>query len=274
MTEPEVIDVDISREVVVRQGEPAPPPAIFGSEDPNQIIATATARANALSRVIEDKKLYSMIQGRKHVTVEGWTLLGSLCGVFPVVEWTRPLPDGSGWEARVEARTLGGVVVGAAEAECTRGEKTWRTRDDYALRSMAQTRATSKAMRLPLSFVMTLAGFDATPAEEMPSDAAPRQEERRQPQPPRQQPPQERRIQAEVPPFMQELAEELKKRGATLSDVGRGLKLTEDQMNREGVLMAVAKVVDDGVAVWQLLDIVLAPAEEEPEVEEAPVEVV
>ena len=33
---------------------------------------------------------------------------------------------------------------------------------------MAQTRATSKALRQPLGFVITLAGFDPTPAEEMP----------------------------------------------------------------------------------------------------------
>ena len=43
-----------------------------------------------------------------------------------------------------------------------------KPRDDYALRSMAQTRATSKALRQPLGFVMSLAGFDPTPAEEMP----------------------------------------------------------------------------------------------------------
>jgi hypothetical protein len=35
---------------------------------------------------------------------------------------------------------------------------------------MAQTRATSKALRQPLGFVMTLAGYAATPAEEMPRE--------------------------------------------------------------------------------------------------------
>jgi hypothetical protein len=35
---------------------------------------------------------------------------------------------------------------------------------------MAQTRATSKALRQPLGFVVTLAGFNATPAEEMPRE--------------------------------------------------------------------------------------------------------
>ena len=48
-----------------------------------------------------------------------------------------------------------------------RSEKSWAGRDDFALRSMAQTRATSKALRMPLGFVVTLAGYLATPAEEM-----------------------------------------------------------------------------------------------------------
>jgi hypothetical protein len=86
-----------------------------------------------------------------------------------------------GWEARVIARTRMGEVVGSAEAECLRSEDAWSftpppnkygktppARDDYALRSMAQTRAVSKALRLPLGFVMQLAGFNPTPAEEMP----------------------------------------------------------------------------------------------------------
>ena len=96
-----------------------------------------------------------------------------MLGVFPVVVWSKPvMVDGKhvGWEARVEARTRDGSVVGAAEAECMVSERTWGSRDDYARRSMAQTRATSKAMRGPLGFVMTLAGFEATPAEEMPRD--------------------------------------------------------------------------------------------------------
>ena len=38
---------------------------------------------------------------------------------------------------------------------------------------MAQTRATSKALRLTLGFVMELAGFDATPADEIPRGDGP-----------------------------------------------------------------------------------------------------
>jgi hypothetical protein len=124
--------------------------------------------ATELGKLITSRRLYKDIQGRKHVLVEGWTLLGSMLGVFPDTEWTRQIEGG--WEARVVAKTLNGQVVGAAEAMCTHSENTWRNRDEYALRSMAQTRAVSKALRLPLGFVMQLAGYEATPAEEMPTD--------------------------------------------------------------------------------------------------------
>lgn len=143
----------------------AAPPTLFGTNDPKAIITAATAQANSLATVVRDKRLASHIEGKEYVRVEGWTLLGTMLGVFPICTWTRPLEDG--WEARVEARTLAGQLVGAAEAQCTRDERNWQTRAGYALRSMAQTRATAKALRLPLGFVMSLAGYESTPAEEM-----------------------------------------------------------------------------------------------------------
>jgi hypothetical protein len=156
-------------------------PGLFGTGDPRLVIARAVEVADELARVIRDKRLSVRISGREHVFVEGWTLLGTMLGVFPVLSWSRPLDDG--WEARVEARTLDGRIVGAAESMCLRSEKEWgpkptrgKAKDEFALRSMAATRATSKALRQPLGFVMSLAGFEVTPAEEMPAeetDAAP-----------------------------------------------------------------------------------------------------
>jgi hypothetical protein len=156
--------------------EPSAPTTmrLFGTDDPELVIARAVKAADALARVIREKQLFIRIRGDEYVRVEGWTLLGSMLGVFPVVEWTRKLEDG--WEARVEARTLDGRVVGAAESECLRSEAKWAKADDYAIRSMAATRATSKALRLPLGFVMKIAGFDPTPAEEIPADSAPKAE--------------------------------------------------------------------------------------------------
>lgn len=140
---------------------------LFGGASPVEVVHQTTLVADALADVLKKKRLFAAIQGKNYVTVEGWTLLGSMLGVFPVCVWTKELEDG--WEARVEARTRDGAVVGAAEAECRRSEKTWSSRDSYALRSMAQTRATSKALRQPLGFVVKLAGYEATPSDEMPS---------------------------------------------------------------------------------------------------------
>ncbi|HXI67685.1 MAG TPA: hypothetical protein VNH41_07105, partial [Steroidobacteraceae bacterium] len=123
--------------------------------------------AGALKDVLTQQGLTQKIGSGEHVLVSGWTLLGSMLGVFPVCVWSHKLENG--WEARVEARTRNGEVVGAAEAMCTRDEAKWKNRDEYALRSMAQTRATSKALRQPLGFVVTLAGYNETPAEEVPT---------------------------------------------------------------------------------------------------------
>src|SRR3990167_99167 len=132
---------------------------------PSRRVQEASEIAKALSQVVEQQELYANISGRRHVLYEGWTTLGALVGVFPKVICSRPTENG--WEARVEAVTLSGAVVGAAEATCSRDENNWKDRDDYALRSMAQTRAGAKALRMPLGFIMSLAGFDAPPAEEM-----------------------------------------------------------------------------------------------------------
>ena len=142
-----------------------PTVTLFRTDDPVQVLAEATRTADALADVLKSRNLTTNIQGKDHVQVEGWQTLGSMLGVTPVCVWTRSL--GNGWEARVEARTLDGRIVGSAEAMCTRDERMWANRDDYALRSMAQTRATSKALASPLRFIVTLAGYQGTPAEEM-----------------------------------------------------------------------------------------------------------
>jgi hypothetical protein len=188
VSNPEIIDSETG-ELVRVPGElvpyEAPPPAtLFGTSDPAMLIERAQSHAKALVGVIRSQHLYKTIGNKNHVLVEAWTLLGSMLGVFPVVVWTRRTQDPEGWEARVEARTLAGAVVGAAEGQCTRAENMWswepigkggrklQPRDDYALRSMAQTRATSKALRGPLGFIIVLAGYEATPAEEMPAAPA------------------------------------------------------------------------------------------------------
>jgi hypothetical protein len=162
---------------------PQTPANLFLTNDPRMFLTRAGQVADALATMIRQQKLSIRIRGRDYVLVEGWTALGSLLGVFPVTEWTRPVEDG--WEARVSARTRAGEIVGAAESMCTRKETKWEDRDEYAIRSMAATRATAKALRQPLGFVMALAGFDPTPLDEIDNTDTPEAEREPEPAPPR-----------------------------------------------------------------------------------------
>lgn len=94
---------------------------------------------------------------------------GNVDGRRQIIETTTTTydVDGYDWEARVEIRTPGGVVVGIAEAMVSRTEETWNRRDEYALRSMAETRAESRAWRKATGWIVHLAGYNPTPAEEM-----------------------------------------------------------------------------------------------------------
>lgn len=172
MTEP----VDVEYEEIARYGETLPAVRevgvanLFGAADPVAVIEQAERVASAVAAVIEAKGLFKQIGPKKHVLVEGWTLLGSMLGVFPVTEWTRPIKDShgkDGWEARVVAVTRAGETVGTRESMCSRSETRWAKADDYAIRSMAQTRAVSGALSSPLRFIMELAGYAGTPEAEM-----------------------------------------------------------------------------------------------------------
>jgi hypothetical protein len=148
--------------------EPPSPPTLFGTSDPKLALARMGEVASALVDVIKDRGLYARIGGHEHITAEGWTTLGGMLGIVPVVVWTKPNESGDGYLARVEARTLDGRVVGAAESECSRAERRWRDADAYAIRSMSQTRAIGRALRAPLGQIVVLAGYEPAAAEEMP----------------------------------------------------------------------------------------------------------
>lgn len=168
MTDPNPIEAQVVPETQALAVRPSQEVGLFGTSDPGIVIDRAKIVAQALKDVIVKQGLVSKIQGKEYPRCEAWTLLGTMIGVFPVLCWSKPVEGG--WEARVEARTKDGAVVGAAEAQCLRAERNWSNRDDFALRSMAQTRATAKCLRMPLGFVMSLSGFEVTPAEEMVSD--------------------------------------------------------------------------------------------------------
>ena len=165
MTTEEIVEGELLPDVI----ENPPPNTLFGTRDPKVALQRMSDIASVLVDVIKDRRLYARISGHEHITAEGWTTLGGMLGVVPVVCWTKPNESGDGYLARVEARTLDGRVVGAAESECSRAERRWKTADPYAIRSMAQTRAIGRALRAPLGQIVVLAGYDPTGAEEIPT---------------------------------------------------------------------------------------------------------
>jgi hypothetical protein len=141
-------------------------PALFDMA-PLEKVKFVTEMANVLKDVIEKQRLYTVIQGKKHVQVDGWTTLGTLLGILPREKSVIELPDSS-FVAEVElVRYDSGRVVAGASSLCSVEEKRWATADKYARRSMAVTRATGKAYRLAFSWIIKMAGYESTPAEEM-----------------------------------------------------------------------------------------------------------
>jgi hypothetical protein len=78
--------------------------------------------------------------------------------------------DGYSYESRVEVYK-DGALISAAVGLCTRSEESWNRSPDYALSGMAQTRATSRSIAQAARWIVALAGYSGTPAEEMPAQA-------------------------------------------------------------------------------------------------------
>jgi hypothetical protein len=168
----DVVDGTAVEESTALVERPHEAPALFRTDDPVEVLSKAAEVANALKGVVKQQGLIQNISGKEHPKVEAWQTLGSMLGVTAVCTHTEKTQDRHGkfaYLAHVEAR-LNGQVVGRGEAMCSTSENRWAKADDYAILSMAQTRATSKALKGPLGWVMKLAGYEATPAEEMPGE--------------------------------------------------------------------------------------------------------
>lgn len=136
---------------------------------PQQLVSQAVEIANELKRIIKEQELIVTFGGSgEHVLVEGWSTMAAMLGVIAREKSVTKHADGT-WEAFVDLVSLKtGAVIGGASSIVGMDEKSWASKPDFSRRSMAITRATGKAFRLAFSWVMTLAGYKTTPAEDMP----------------------------------------------------------------------------------------------------------
>lgn len=155
---------------MVRPEQPSQKMSLFEMR-PQNMVNEAAALANVLNDVIEKNKLYEEIKTKdgvkKFIKCEGWTALGAMIGVMAKEVEVKELPDGS-YEATVQIiKWVDGSVKGQASAYCGVDEKMWKDRPKFARRSMAVTRATSRAFRLNFSWITAFKGYEPTPAEEI-----------------------------------------------------------------------------------------------------------
>jgi len=147
----------------------------------DEMMNNAVHKAKRIAQVVNNQKLYTDIGGKKHLDYEAWLTVAASYGARPSIEWTR------------EIRNEDGVIIGTlaraclidmatstkfsfVEHQCTREESSWDARDGYAILSMAETRAASKACRMAFAWVVVLAGegYATTPSEEMIDKTPPR----------------------------------------------------------------------------------------------------
>jgi len=180
-------------------------PDIFVARDPVLVIEEARKAAKVLVSVVSQKPRKVMMNNEQYLEFEDWMTVAKFYGCTVKVRNTNFLDLGGvkGFEATADVLDRDGRVISSADAMCLNDEEKWSTRPKYEwkdkldaegkkiwnktknkyegerikigedqvplfqLRSMAQTRACAKAFRNVFSWVVVLAGYRPTPAEEM-----------------------------------------------------------------------------------------------------------
>lgn len=177
------LDVIDAEAIVVSQ-----PRHLALQREPEEILAEAAKAAKALKALIDSKEKKVVISGKTFLQYEDWLTVARFYGISVASRTTNYIERGrvQGYECHAEAILVStGQVIGAAQAECLDDEEHWNTRPVYEwrnnqrikvgeekvplfqLRSMAQTRAESKVLASILRWVVVLAGYSGTPAEDM-----------------------------------------------------------------------------------------------------------
>ncbi|MCR4433666.1 MAG: hypothetical protein NUV70_06430 [Caldiserica bacterium] len=160
--------------VEVKEGESSLRPLV---QAPEVVLQEAQRAAQALQRVVAGKKKPVIFKGEQYLEFEDWQTVGKFYGLCARTFEATPVEifGVKGAKARAEVVDLRtGQVVGGAEAYCMRDEEkeNWAVKPWFQLASMAQTRAGAKALRNVLAWVVVLAGYRPTPAEELPPSPA------------------------------------------------------------------------------------------------------
>lgn len=125
-----------------------------------------------LQKFLSDNNLVITIAEKKYVPVEGWQFVGMQLGLTEIVVSCEPVAPFENdkevkYKATVEVINQNGTVVSRGFAWCSDQEKKKKGFEEYAVASMAQTRAIGKAYRNILAWIVKMGGYETTPAEEI-----------------------------------------------------------------------------------------------------------
>lgn len=171
---------------------------------PEEVLIEAQQAAQALQKRIAGKKKKVVFNGEQYIENDDWQMLAHFFGYAAKITQTEFVEYGDvqgfkAWADLINERT--GAIVGHGEALCLDEEENWGERTKYEWRdvldgqgkkiwengkprrervevgavdtplfqlsSMAQTRACNKAISNKLKWVVSLAGYATTPAEDM-----------------------------------------------------------------------------------------------------------
>ena len=180
---PGVDEEPVNEIAVVDQEQTLPDYAILNPEIPMAVKVDVAANvANTLAPLVKQqgltvKGLNNNDPEAEYVTVEGWEVLGTMLGIVPDTRIVEEMKNDKGrvigFKARAtlyqnpvldDGKIVGGTVLSTAEAYCTKDDF---QKKFFSMASMAQTRALGKAYRMALSWIIKMAGFEATFAEDM-----------------------------------------------------------------------------------------------------------
>jgi len=149
------------------------------SASPIKTLQDGKRVAKALKDVVTQNGWAIQIGGHSYLQFEAWQTIAQFYGCSVS---TSEIPEAvkynevEGFQAKasiLDKKT--GTIIGGATALCLNDEKNWINKPLFQLSSMAQTRAGSKALRQMFSWVVVLAGYKPTPAEEMIEEIKPTQ---------------------------------------------------------------------------------------------------
>ena len=154
-------------------------PSNLSAEVFQQMMDDASAKAKILTKVIQSQsdKYVVHAAGQEVLRYEAWSTLARGYGWTAGVETITDVLDTDGHtvigvEAYAVLRDNMGTQIGGAPARCMMDEPNWSNKPLAQVASMAGTRAASNALRIGLSWVVVLAGYNPTPAEEFERDAS------------------------------------------------------------------------------------------------------